>query len=377
MYRCFLRKCLRILLRIFYVFPVDRKKIVFCSFNGRQYSCNPKYIFEYILDSCPGEFRVVWILDRPDPFFERTRCYKRFSIGAVYTLLTARFIMDNLGFPSYLPKRKEQCVINTWHAGGAYKRCTREAIGYPSAEWADMLYRGGCTDVILSSCAVFSKEIPDIFPGFCGRIAEFGLPRNDLFFYPEQMQKGAEKARSALGGVRGKVALYAPTFRGNSRDPESWKMELSTDAIRDQLSHRFGGDFSVWVRFHPSQKAIYGTLPEGCVDVSGYPDMQELLCAADILITDYSSSIWDYALTGRPCFLYTPDLESYQRKRGFYTPIEEWPGVLSVTEEELLDQITKFDASEYRRHCQRHLEKMGSFEQGNACRYLTDLLLNP
>ena len=102
-------------------------------------------------------------------------------------------------------------------------------------------------------------------------------------------------------------------------------------------------------------------------DVTDYPDMQELLAAADMLITDYSSCIWDYSFLYRPCFLYTPDLEQYLAKTGFYIPIQEWPFPICRNEQELEDAIDSYDAGQNRKAIQKHHQKMGSFESGHAC----------
>ena len=95
--------------------------------------------------------------------------------------------------------------------------------------------------------------------------------------------------------------------------------------------------------------------------------MQELLAAADMLITDYSSSIWDYSFLYRPCFLYTPDLESYLQNTGFYVPIQEWPFPLCKDMKELEQAIDRYDAKENQRAIQKHHQRMGSFESGHAC----------
>lgn len=101
-------------------------------------------------------------------------------------------------------------------------------------------------------------------------------------------------------------------------------------------------------------------------DVSDYPEMQDLLCTADMLITDYSSSVWDYSFTYRPCFLFTPDLEEYKKKTDFYTPIEEWGFPICKTNEELRKQIEAFDENKFKQAMIRHHENLGSYEKGTA-----------
>jgi CDP-glycerol glycerophosphotransferase len=98
--------------------------------------------------------------------------------------------------------------------------------------------------------------------------------------------------------------------------------------------------------------------------------MQELLAAADILITDYSSCVWDYAFLNRPCFLYVPDREEYTEKTGFYVGLEQWPFAQAVTMEQLLTAIEDYEPEQAAAQRQAHLAALGSYEQGDCCQQL-------
>ena len=103
-----------------------------------------------------------------------------------------------------------------------------------------------------------------------------------------------------------------------------------------------------------------------------YPDMQELLAAADMMITDYSSNIWDYSFLYRPCFLYVPDLEEYLQKTGFYVDIHQWPFEMAETQEELKQKIAACDRKELKARIEAHHRFMGSRESGNACKMIVN-----
>lgn len=105
----------------------------------------------------------------------------------------------------------------------------------------------------------------------------------------------------------------------------------------------------------------------GCIDVSDYPDMQELLCTVDILITDYSSSMWDFALTKKPGFLFATDVQKYKDERDFDTPMSEWPFVVTTNNAELVEAIRNFNESVHFLKVEKHLRDLGSFENGQAC----------
>jgi CDP-glycerol glycerophosphotransferase len=103
------------------------------------------------------------------------------------------------------------------------------------------------------------------------------------------------------------------------------------------------------------------------ISASDYPDMQELLYAADILITDYSSSMWDFSLTFKPCFIFAPDLKKYLAEQGFYTPIEEWPFPIAETNEQLIENINNINEEKYKQTVRKHHADLGSYENGTAC----------
>ena len=141
------------------------------------------------------------------------------------------------------------------------------------------------------------------------------------------------------------------------------------------LKNKFGGEWVILYRSHyfgeNNDKNI------GCINVSNYNDMQNLLCACDILITDYSSAIWDYSFTGRPCFLYTPDLKKYIKERGgFYSNISSWPGILAENEEQLWKEILTYDEKKYKDKIENHHRNLGSFENGNASEMIVHIICN-
>jgi CDP-glycerol glycerophosphotransferase len=105
---------------------------------------------------------------------------------------------------------------------------------------------------------------------------------------------------------------------------------------------------------------------DGVVNANEYPDIQNLLCASDVGITDYSSWMCDYVLTKKPGFLYTPDIDYYDKERGFYYPLETTPFGASKTQEELFERINNFDQNKYNKEVDKFLKDRGCFEKGNA-----------
>ncbi len=378
--RLLIRECLKVL----WVLPVKKRRILFESYDGTQYSCNPKYLSEYLKKHHPGKYELVWCFDDPSKFkgTEGIRAVKKRSFRWFLDYLTSGVRVTNAATQmTFFPKRKGQLVINTWHAGGAYKRTgiISEHVQANSdfKKWRRR-EQAGQFDLFLSSSPVFSKTNVREAYLYKGRILKSGMPRNDIFFDEERVGRASQKVREHFG-IRGPVILYAPTYRGNFNDTGELPL-LPYEIVCRAFKERFGEEAVILVRAHYTEKrrmldayaasrSASGEEGRGrLLDATDYPDMQELLCAADLLITDYSSSIWDYALLGRPAILYVPDLDRYEAEdRGFYTPIREWPGIICRDGGKLEEAILGLDEDKERRRAGAHLEAFRSYERGRAC----------
>ena len=173
------------------------------------------------------------------------------------------------------------------------------------------------------------------------------------------------------------IVLYAPTFKGSEDKAVNTYSEvemINAQLIKKSLHDRFGGEWVFWSRGHQYTKDI--DIPGSDLDITSYPDMQELLIISDVLISDYSSSIWDYAITKKPCFLFVPDIEKYKNEeRGFLTPIEKWPGVLCINNDDINKSIQQFDYQQYYDHIQSYFDTVKSYEEGNACQKTLNRIL--
>ena len=131
-----IKRCIRGILRLMRVFPVKHNRVVFISYEGQRYACNPKYVSEYLQCAYPGEWEIIWVLDHPEQYPELKeqgiRVVKNDSPAFMKAVMTAGAIVSNNGLAMYFPPlRKNQCMVNTWHGGGAYKRvvCRAADIG--------------------------------------------------------------------------------------------------------------------------------------------------------------------------------------------------------------------------------------------------------
>lgn len=370
----------RILLKIFYIFPVKRNQIFFSSYEGKQFSCNPKYIFNE-LSKTKQDLLYVYeyndLLNPPDALKENVTLVKHNSFKYFYHVLTSRVIITNSGITAKIPIRNSQTLINTWHGGGAYKKAGKDIaaeINGSDSYFIDIQNKQ--TSFFISSSRRFSEIIHSGIGIDYEKFLNIGMPRNDIFFQDQEtLLNVRERVKNALGIDKDeKFILYAPTFRGNAGQDSGIKGEkLDIDGVLQALHKKFGGKWHFVYRGHYFSDGSWNEL---CINATKFPDMQELLVAADILITDYSSSVWDFSITDKPGFLYTPDIDLYKEERDFYIPIDLWPYHVAKTNQDLQKVILSYNHEEQVKRNLRHHEMLGSYEMGNACQRIASFLLN-
>lgn len=376
----------RTVLKVFYIFPIKKNRILFTSFSGKQFSCNPKYIFEYLYEKYNGEMEYIWCISDisifPEKYRDCVKTVRRFSLAHIRSAVTSGIIIDNYGFPAWLPKRKKQIFINTWHGGGAYKKVgnTKTEMQFSFFIEKAVRYSSDNTNFFISSCKKFSEVIHEDLYIPNSRFLNIGMPRNDIFFDCERMNVLSATVKQKLNiSVEKSLVLYAPTYRGSNTE-DGFNVLFQNDFISrlvDLFANKFGKNFIFLYRGH----LLGGNVEaEGVLDVSLYPDMQELLCAADVLITDYSSSMWDFSFAGKPGFLYVPDIDEYGTERGLHTDVETWPFSYARTENELLQKVDAWTPHFQVEKSKAHHNLFESYENGHAsekiCQLIEDIVKN-
>ncbi len=338
---------------------------VFDSYGGGQYSCNPRAISEELQRRHPG-VEPIWVTrDGQFRVPEGVRTVLYGSRAHEEALGTARFVVANRRTqPGWYVKRPGQMFVQTWH-GTPLKRLGLDLKGTPYAQldFFDDLDRYAAMWDLLISPNPFSTPILRRAFGYQGEVIESGYPRNDALFRPELR----EQVRRRLGVSAGKrVILYAPTWRDDEH-ARGDALGLRLDVERTVKA--LGVDDILLVRAH-YLVADRMTIPPQAVDVSRFPDMAELLAAADVLVTDYSSAMFDFACTGRPMVFYTYDLDQYRDEvRGFYFDFErEAPGPIARTEEDLVDILHDRDGLFEHRDSHGHVVSLGGRDE-RAARY--------
>lgn len=351
---------------------IDNKKILLQSYEGRQYSCNPKYIAQYLKKH--SNLRLVISLQHPEKYdYLRQLGYeivKSKSLKYFYHYLTSKVIVCNDFLPMLVPLRKKQISINTWHGGGAYKKV---GISLSKTNYYSQRYIWKHkVDYMISSCNSFSELAIEAFAINEKGILPIGMPRNDMLVKSNDNQNIIKKVKDYYNiNTNKKIVLYAPTYRESMLDS---LYGLDFERVLDKLKAKFGCEWCLLFRGHYFLSDSKNFSNKSFINASEYDDMQELLCAADCLITDYSSSVWDYSLTYKPCFLYATDLDDYKKEIDFYYPIEKWPFSLGKNNDELLNNITNFDKAEYIKKVKQHHKALGSYEDGHATERVCKLI---
>jgi CDP-ribitol ribitolphosphotransferase len=246
------------------------------------------------------------------------------ALIAGYYLATSRvFIVDDYFFPIYVIRPRDgTTIIQTWHACGAFKKVGYSLVGKSFGADEELTQR-----VRIHSnydiCLVASEgSAPHYAEAFRQPLERFewrlGIPRTDVFFGEDRLARTRARIRERYGLTDGRrVILYAPTFRGDTVTAAHATDDLEVDVLRRAL----GEDHVLLVRLHPfvrSRAAIGPELADFAIDVSDYPDINELMLISDVLVTDYSSAIYEFSLLDRPMAFFAPDHEAYERERGFY-----------------------------------------------------------
>lgn len=360
-------RVLRIGTYVFRIFKIHENRILFQSYNGKNICDSPKYIADYILDRKLSKYEIVWaVMDiesnkKKYPNYIIVR-YK--SLKYLYYYATASIFVTNMGPYKIFKKRRGQFFINTWHGGGAYKR---DGIDRPNMSKYQKLinrqYGQTEVDLFLSSCNAFTQNTLKGAFGYQGKVLDCGLPRNDILLHNKNVSLIKKQICYRYNIPENmKIVLYAPTWRDYQLNKDD---EINCDILLYELKKKFGGEWVILSRGHnwSGEKDVNSI---NAINVSDYEEMQELLQITDILISDYSSCTWDFALTNRPVFLYVPDLEKYNNSFSFYTPICKWGYPYAITNDKLIKCIQNFDMELYLKNLHICQKSMGICETGYA-----------
>lgn len=367
-------RILKLLQVLLFWLPVKKNRVMVYIHDRKGFTCNPKYIVKKLHKLYGDKLEIIWSTMHPETCQEiekmGIKVIKSNSTEQMKLYLRTRFFITNDAFPSWALHRPNQKWMNTWHAGMNYKH-----IGYdylaPMSPLAAKIFRikNRQPDFYLSGSAFFTEDTSKSFRMDSKVFVPTGLPRNDIFF--EDHSEIDRKIRQMYHiDSNSRLAIFAPTFR---RGMKSGTFGMDFDEVRQALAQRFGGEWTILFRNHNfvRSKQTY----TGAVDVSGYHDMQELMCVSDVLISDYSSCLYDFIMTKKPAFVYATDLDYYvNHDRAFAYPLEKWPYPIAKSNASLVSNIVGFDEELYLKKVDAHLRDAGAYDDGTASEQAAKLI---
>lgn len=367
-------KLIQIVYGMFRKFPIRKKRVLLFSYYGGQYGGAPKYIGAYL--KAHSDLNVIWAFVNPSKYngtFSNREMVRYGHIGYYYMLATSGTILTDYRMTEEFTKRPGQRYIQTWHSSLRLKQIENDTADTLPEGYVRMAKKDSTQIDVLLAGSKKSKEIFEQAFWYDGPIAETGTPQCDILI--RQDQNVIEKVLSCFQIPKGShVAIYAPTFR---KGHDTSVYDLNPNAVLEALRERFGGEWYLLIRLHPHLKNCLTAFEysEHVKQATDYDDVQELLCAVDFLISDYSAIMFDFSVTAKPCMLYTPDLKSYFAKdRKLYFDIDTLPFLSFEKQEELLQAIRQFDEDSYQNALHEFRNSIGSYDDGKACNRVMQLI---
>lgn len=321
--------------------PIDEGLVLFVSFMGMGFNDSPKVIYDYMQGHAElKDYRCVWAFEHPEKYQE-LETVRIDSFQYFKTALKAKHWVTNTNIERGLHfKKKNQVYLNTWH-GVPLKHAGNDCPGRKDFDFSnvDFFCVSGKYDE-----HIYKKGL-NVREESCLR---YGLPRNEVLWKVTEKEK--QEMRKCLGIPDDKkVILYAPTWRDSTNGGKSY--EIKPPIHFDVWKNKLGKEYVVFFRAHHQTTKVLGVQYDEFVkDASEYSDVNDLMIAADILITDYSAIAFDFCILCRPILCYVYDYESYIGDRGTYFSIDDkYPNKSCRTEEELLERIQGID---YEMECQ-------------------------
>jgi CDP-glycerol glycerophosphotransferase len=362
-----------------------RDSVLFISWKGKQCGSNPLGIAEELRRRGDDREHLWAITDWSVPVPEGDTGVLRGTQEYYEALARSKYLISNDDMQAPFRKRSGQVYLQTWH-GTPLKR-----IGFDIANpqfisgtaYFDQLAKDVAQWDLLLSPNSFSTPIFRRAFRYDGEICEYGYPANDVLSRGDTPELAA-RVRDRLGLPAGKrVVLYAPTWRDNQVYANGRRYRFDMRLDLERAWRELGQDHVFLIRgHHHMADDVPAGLRDGfVVNVTAYPDISELYPVADVLVTDYSSAMFDYAVTGKPMVFFTYDLAEYRDNlRGFYFDFEaEAPGPLVPTSAEVVEALKDIGtvAASYRDAYQRFAARFASLDDGKAGARVCDRLFTP
>lgn len=354
---------------IFYHLPVKENRIVFDNFGGKGFGGNPKYIAEALYQQ-NKKLEMIWLVDGLSKydFPEYIKPVEIDSVGALYMRATAKIWIDNVRHRHPMQKKKSQVYLQSWHGTMSAKRVEKDAENLLDKKYIEEAkYDGKILNAIIADNRLQEQVYLRAFwLNENAEILRFGFPQND------QVEK-EKKNLIQISELKNKLSmddlnyyvLYAPTFR----DDFSIKgYEIDFERVIKTFESVVKKPTKIIVRLHPNvafQKEQI-SFSEKILDGTDYPSIQDLAFVSEAVISDYSSTLFDFAVLNKPAFVCALDYEEYETKRGFIPEFVDFPFPVAKNNAELIQIIKKFDVRKYKEDLKVFYMKYPVYGDGHA-----------
>ncbi|PAF49652.1 hypothetical protein BKH43_06495 [Helicobacter sp. 13S00401-1] len=359
---------------------VRANKIVFVNPHMMQYFDSTKYILEELLSMESNKLDIVWATSKITDISYMPKVIRKINYNSfrfLYELFTAKALVVNSHI--FLPlkkgfiKPKGTVYFQTFHGSMGIKKLDADALEvFDKLGWLKWQKRSCAMFDYLFTDSELEKQIfKTAFWGY-GEVLKLGKARDSIFYKDPKPFIDKVKSFYKLKS-KDRICLYAPTWRPDKR---TYCYNIDINLLKDSLHKRFGGNWKVLIRAHSHmQKGVFETLynQDEVIDASLYPDMQELQVASDVLISDYSSSLPEFAILKKPSFIYATDLEKYEN--GFYYDLDVLPCKVARNNYELMTNILGFDEVAFKQKAQEFLEWAGHSDDENSPKRIASFIL--
>ena len=369
-YLMFQRLYFGFFLLIFSIFPINKNKVMIISYYGKGYGDSGKYIANELLKN--NEFIVYWASNSKNSIPEGINFVKYNSIVYLFHLATSKFWINNTRFRYGIRKRKNQFYIQVWHGGLALKRVEYDVLDDLSIIYKMAMKNDNKMIDLMVSNSKFCTEMYRKAFRYDGEIIEVGTPRNDIL-----VNNSCDCYKKIISDyynfeVDSKILLYAPTFR-NNYDENPYDIDFIK--VKEILNSRLGDNWKILIRLHPNIKSLnLINYNDNLIDATNYPDMQELISACDLLITDYSSTMFESLIANKPVVLYAKDIEMYKKSRGYYFKFDNLPFMLAKNNDELFEILSHNSLLELKKDYKKFISDVSLKETGKASKKIVEVM---
>lgn len=378
-------------LKYYLLNKIDDKLILFESFGGRSYSDSPKAIYlELLNNSKYNDYKFIWLFNDSSKYKylenKRTKVVKKGSSEYYKCYARAKYWIVNSIVKESIIKKKNQIYVQCWHGTPLKKiRCDITVNGSVMNTVSENRKRNDIDakrfDYLLSPSNYATEKFISAFNlkklGKENIIIEKGYPRND--YLVNYKENNIKEIKTKLNIPKNKkIILYAPTFRDNEHDNKigyTYKINVDFDKLKDKLSN----DYIILFRAHyfVANSFDFNKYNNFVYDVSDYDDINELYIISDILITDYSSVFFDYAILKRPIVYYMYDKNMYKNNlRDFYINLDTLPGPIVYNEKELIKTIMNILPFKVNNKYKLFNKKYNYLDDGNSSKRVVEVVFD-